>query len=298
MVDDWVSLDSRPMTKKVCMVTGANSGIGRETAEKLAKLGATVVMVCRNPHKGEAAMARIKARSQSDAVELLLADFASLDSVRGLAKEFEEKHDSLHVLVNNAGIARVTRASTKDGFEATFQVNYLSQFLLTNLLLGVLKSSAPSRIVNVSSTSHFRGRIDFDDLQLMRGYWVMRAYSQSKLAQVLFTYELSRRLQGTGVVVNCLHPGAVATNMWRNYLGPLAFLGNISRVFLKSPQAGAETPVYLASSPEVEGMTGKYFERKQERRSSSSSYDSALAQRLWEASEKMAGTGPATNGLS
>jgi len=280
-------LDSRPMARRVCIVTGANSGIGKETAEKLAELGATVVMVCRNRERGEKAAADIKARSRNDAVEVLLADLASLASVRSLAKELGKRHDSLHVLVNNAGIARVRRSETVDGFESTFQVNYLSHFLLTNLLLDTLRESTPSRIVNVSSVSHFGGRMNFDDLQMKKGYWVMRAYSQSKLAQVLFTYELSRRLEGTGVTVNCLHPGAVATNIWRNYLGPFAFLGSVSRLLLISPQQGARTPVYLSSSPEVEGVTGKYFEQEREKRSSDVSYDRALAERLWDASEKM-----------
>jgi NAD(P)-dependent dehydrogenase (short-subunit alcohol dehydrogenase family) len=273
------------------MVTGASSGIGKETAERLAELGATVVIVCRNRYRGERAMEYIKERSRNPSVELLIADLASLGSVRGLAEEFSRKHDALHVLVNNAGIARVRRSVTVDGFETTFHVNYLSHFLLTNLLLELLKKSAPSRVINVSSVSHFGGRMNFDDLQMEKGYWVMKAYSQSKLAQVLFTYELSRRLQGTGVTVNCLHPGAVATNIWSNYMGPLAFLGKASRLFLISPREGAEAPAYLASSPEVEGVTGKYFEKKQERHSSPDSYDRTLAERLWNASEKLVGEG-------
>jgi len=277
------------MARKVCMITGANSGIGKETAEKLAELGAVVVMVCRSKERGEKAMAEVKRRSRSDSVELLLADLASLDSVRALAKEFQEKHDTLHVLVNNAGVARVRRSSTVDGFETTFQVDYLSHFLLTNLLLETLKKSAPSRIINVSSASHYGGHLDFDDLQMKKGYGVMKAYSRAKLAQVLFTYELSRRLKGTGVTVNCLHPGAVATNMWGRPMGPFSFLAKISRLFLISPEKGAETPVYLASSPEVEGASGKYYDEKRSKESSTESYDVASAQRLWKESEKMAG---------
>jgi len=277
------------MAQKVCMITGANSGIGKETAEKLAELGAIVVMVCRSKERGEKAMAEIKKRSHSESVELLLADLASLDSVRALAKEFQEKHDALHVLVNNAGVARVRRSTTVDGFETTFQVDYLSHYLLTNLLLQSLKKSAPSRIINVSSVSHYGGHLNFDDIQMKRGYGVMRAYSQAKLAQVLFTYELSRRLQGTGVTANCLHPGAVATNMWGRPMGPFSFLGKIARLFLISPEKGAETPVYLASSPEVEGASGKYYEQKRNKESSAESYDMASAQRLWKESEKMTG---------
>ena len=277
------------MAGRVCLVTGANSGIGKETAVGLAELGTKVVMVCRSRERGEAALADIRKRSRSDSVELLLADLASLDSVRALAKEFLEKHESLHVLVNNAGVAMVRRSETVDGFETTFQVDYLSHFLLTNLLLDQLKRSTPSRIVNVSSESHYGGHLKLEDLQMKRGYGVMKAYSQAKLAQVLFTYELSRRLEGTGVTANCLHPGAVATNIWSRPLGPLSFLGNVSRLFLISPRAGAETPVYLASSPEVDDVTGKYFDKKREKKSSAESYDSELAGRLWAESAKMTG---------
>ena len=277
------------LTGRVCMVTGANSGIGRATAEKLAELGATVVMVSRDRGRGEKALDEVKRKTGCGSVELMTADLASLDSVRNLAHEYEEKHGSLHVLVNNAGLARVRRSTTADGNEYTFQVNYLSHFLLTNLLLDLLKKSAPSRIVNVSSTSHFGGRIDFDDLGMERGYGVMKAYSRSKLAQVLFTHELARRLEGTGVSVNCLHPGAVATNIWSNYLGPLSFLGKLSRLFLASPEKGAETSVYLASSGDVEGVSGKYFYRMKEKTSSAASYDEASARRLWDVSASLVG---------
>lgn len=280
---------TQSLAGKVCMVTGANSGIGRATAERLAGMGATVVMACRDRGKGERAVEEARKRSGNESVELMLVDLASFDSVRSLAHRFEEEHDALHVLVNNAGVARVRRSVTTDGNEYTFQVNYLSHFLLTNLLLDLLKKSAPSRVVNVSSTSHFGGRIDFDNLEMEEGYGVMKAYSRSKLAQVLFTYELARRLEGTEVTVNCLHPGAVATNIWSNYLGPASFLGKLSRLFLASPTKGAETPVYLASSPKVEGVSGKYFEKKTERRSSAASYEEAAAKRLWEASASLVG---------
>jgi len=277
------------LAQRVCIVTGASSGIGKETSKKLARLGATVVMVCRNQKRGERAMSEIKSASKNAEVELLLANFASLDSVRALAREFLEKHDSLHVLVNNAGGVYATRSVTADGFETTFQVDYLSHFLLTNLLLDVLEKSAPSRIINVSSTSHYGGHLNFDDLQMKKGYGVMKAYSQAKLAQVLFTYELSRRLEGTGVMVNALHPGAAATNIWKSPMGPFSFLGNVSRLFLISPERGAETPTYLASSPEVEGVTGKYYDHMREKQSSAESYDEPAARRLWNESEKMAG---------
>jgi NAD(P)-dependent dehydrogenase (short-subunit alcohol dehydrogenase family) len=277
------------MAQKICMITGANSGIGKATALRLAELGATVVTVCRSRERGEKAMVHIKTASHADSVELLLADFTSLDSVRALAGEFREKHDALHVLVNNAGVARVRRSVTVDGFETTFQVDYLSHFLLTNLLLELLKKSAPTRIINVSSVSHYGGHMNFDDLQLKKGYGVMKAYSQAKLAQVLFTYELSRRLEGTGVTANCLHPGTVATNIWGSAMGPFSFLGRISRLFLISPEEGAETVVYLASSPKVEGVTGKYYEQNRDKKSSADSYDRALAEKLWSESERLTG---------
>lgn len=284
-------MESGSMSGRVCVVTGANSGIGKATAERLAELGATVVMVCRSRERGEGALGEIKRKSGSSDVELLIADFASLESVRSLAREYLGSHGSLHVLVNNAGVAKVRRAVTGDGFETTFQVDYLSQYLLTNLLLGVLEKSAPSRVVLVSSVSHFGGHLDFDDLQTEKGYGVMKAYSRAKLAQVLFTYELARRLQGTGVMVNCLHPGAVATNIWGRPLGPLSFLMKVNRLFLISPEKGAETPVYLASSPDVAGVTGKYFDEKRERRSSTESYDQELARRLWDVSARLVGLG-------
>jgi len=277
------------MAQRICMVTGASSGIGKETSRKLAELGATVVLVCRNQKRGEKAMSEIKDASNNAEVELLVADFASLDSVRALAKEYLKKHDSLHVLVNNVGGVNVTRSLTADGFETTFQVDYLSHFLLTNLLLEVLEKSAPSRIINVSSASHYRGHLNFDDLQMKKRYGVMKAYSQAKLAQVLFTYELSKRLEGTGVTVNSLHPGAVATNIWKSPMGPFSFLGNISRLFLLSPERGAETPVYLASSPEVDGATGRYYDHMREKQSSTESYDRATAEKLWDESEKLTG---------
>jgi NAD(P)-dependent dehydrogenase (short-subunit alcohol dehydrogenase family) len=277
------------MVGKVCMVTGANSGIGKATAEGLARLGASVVMVCRDRGRGESAKREIEASIRGCSVELMLCDLASLESVRSFAKEFARTHSSLHVLLNNAGVVSLRRSTTVDGFEATFQVNYLSHFLLTNLLLDLLQRSAPSRIVNVSSGAHFGGSIDLDDLRMTRGYGVMKAYSRSKLAQVLFTYELARRLAGTGVTVNCLHPGAIATALFGRPMGSASFVAKGFRLFMPGPEQGAKTSIYLASSPEVEGVTGKYFDRMREKRSSVASYDEGLARRLWAANESMTG---------
>jgi NAD(P)-dependent dehydrogenase (short-subunit alcohol dehydrogenase family) len=277
------------MEGKTCVITGASAGIGKASAEQLASMDASVVMVCRSRGRGERAKAEVEVKSGSRSVELMLADLASLDSVRAFARQFEESHGSLHVLLNNAGVVRLRRSLTADGFETTFQVNYLAPFLLTNLLLPLLKRSAPSRIVNVSSAAHYGSHVDLNDLQLERGYRVLRAYSQSKLALVLFTYELARRLDGTGVTVNCLHPGNVATNIWGNALGPASFLGKVTRLFMLSPEKGARTQVYLASSPEVQTVSGEYFEPEGRKRSSTESYDQALAERLWDASAAMVG---------
>jgi NAD(P)-dependent dehydrogenase (short-subunit alcohol dehydrogenase family) len=276
------------MRGKVCIVTGANSGIGKATALGLAQMGAIVVMVCRNQDKGEKAQNEIKEQSGNDAIDLMLADLSSQALIRQLAENIQQRYRQLHVLINNAGTVNLRRRETTDGFEMTFAVNYLAPFLFTNLLLEKLKASAPARIVNVSSESHQSGFIKMDDLELEKGYRIMRAYGQSKLALVLFTYELARRLQGTGVTVNCLHPGFVATNIGQNGLG---FVGrSITKLIFStgiSPEEGAKTSIYLASSPEIEGVTGKYFAKSIPVRSASISYDEALQHQLWEESAKL-----------
>ncbi|MCH7793298.1 MAG: SDR family oxidoreductase [Planctomycetes bacterium] len=279
------------MDGKVCLVTGANSGIGRETALALAKMGATVTLVARDPAKGGATLDDIKRESGNEHVELMLADLASLDSIRQLATDFRAKHQQLHVLVNNAGSYNAQRSETKDGFETTFGVNHLAYVLLTSLLLDLLKASAPARIINVSSGAHKGASINFDDLHSNDGYRGMGVYGQSKLANVLFTYELARRLEGTGVTANCLHPGVVRTNFGRNNTGIFGSLfvvfQVVARPFLLTPAQGAETSIYLASSPEVEGVTGKYFVKKQPVESNKVSQDIEVAKRLWQVSEEM-----------
>ena len=284
-------MNSTSMNGKTCLVTGANQGIGKETALALARMGGTVVMVSRDRAKGEAALADVRSRAGNGSVELMVADMASLDSIRALAKEFRAKHAALHVLVNNAGAYNTHRSTTKDGFETTFGVNHLAYFLLTDLLLDLLKASAPSRIVSVSSTAHVGGKMNFDDLQAENGYSGMRAYGQSKLANVLFTYELARRLEGTGVTANVLHPGVVRTGFGKNnggVVGPLfAVFQRVGRPFFISPEQGAETSIYLASSPEVEGVSGKYFTKCKDVPSNAISYDEDAAKRLWEMSEAM-----------
>jgi NAD(P)-dependent dehydrogenase (short-subunit alcohol dehydrogenase family) len=269
---------------RTCLVTGANSGLGKETALALAAMKANVVMVCRSKRKGEAARAEIEKKTGNASVDLLLSDLSSLGDVRSLVAEVRSRYGKLHVLVNNAGLFSFS-GKTVDGFETTSAVDYLAPFLLTNLLLELLRSSAPSRIVNVSSIGHFGGHIDLDAIQRGGGPSGWGGYANAKLALVMFTYELARRLQGTGVTANCLHPGGVATNIWRI---PPALV----RPFMKSAKEGAETQVYLASSPDVEGVTGKYFDDKAEKRSAEESYDEEKALALWDATSKLVGLSP------
>ena len=274
------------MTGKVCIVTGANAGIGMETARGLAEMGATVVMVCRDRERGEAAQREIKQSTGNDAVELMICDLGSQASIRQFAADFKENHDRLGVLVNNAGVLLRERSLNEDGIERTFAVNHLGYFLVTNLLLDVLKKSSPSRIVNVSSTAHKYGKLDIGGWVAGRDYSAFGAYSNSKLANVLFTYELARRLQGTGVTANCLHPGGVGTNLFRGLPG---FLQTLIKLVTIGPERGARTSIYLASSPEVEGITGKYFVRRRQQKSSETSRNEEAARRLWEVSEELTG---------
>jgi NAD(P)-dependent dehydrogenase (short-subunit alcohol dehydrogenase family) len=275
------------MNEKICLVTGANSGIGKVTAKALAAGGASVIMVSRNRDKGEAARDEIVRKTGNENVDLMIADFSDLSQIRRLAANVKAKYPRLHTLVNNAGTFIDKRTLTVDGYEATFAVNHLGYFLLTKELLGLMKSSAPARIVNVASDAHNRGHIHFDDLNLENGYGAWKAYCQSKLANVLFTYELARRLEGTGVTANCLHPGVVGTNLF-NTVGGLA--GKIVRLFtpfMRTPEKGADTIIWLASSPEVEGGAGKYFSDRKEQATNPESYDTSVAARLWEVSERM-----------
>ena len=278
--------DNANMHGKVCLVTGANSGIGRVTALALARLGAQVVLVCRDRARGEAAMAEIKQATGSRNVELMLCDLSSQADIRRFADKFKTTHARLDVLVNNAGVYLRKRTTTVDGLEATFAVNHLGYFLLTTLLLDLLKRSAPARVVNVSSGAHASGHINFDDLQGERAYSGVKAYCHSKLANILFTRELARRLAGTGVTANCLHPGAVATGIFRALPKPVEAL--IKLVTL-SPEKGAQTSVYLASSPKVEAVTGKYFVRRVEATPSAEARDDEVARRLWDESARLTG---------
>jgi retinol dehydrogenase-12 len=274
---------------KTVVVTGGNTGIGLETAAGLAAMGARVVITARDPAKGSAAVAEIRRRTPDANVDTMELDLSRLADVREFAVALTEPVD---VLVNNAGLVLDERRVTEDGFEMTFQVNHLGPFLLTNLLLPKLKERAPSRIVNVASTAHRSGKLDFDDLQTERAsYRSMRAYGTSKLCNILFTRELARRLRGTGVTANSLHPGTVRTGFGKDGdTGGLFALGiKIAGPFFLTPKTGAKTSIYLASSPDVEGVSGEYFQRSKMAKASAAAQDDEAARRLWEISEELVG---------
>jgi NAD(P)-dependent dehydrogenase (short-subunit alcohol dehydrogenase family) len=274
--------------RKIYLVTGATSGIGKVIATALAAQEAEVVIVGRNAQKTQATVQQIRTETGNDSVHFLLADFSNLGQVRDLAVAFRKQYSRLDVLVNNAGAYFNARRPTPYGVEMTFLVNHLAPFLLTNLLLDILKDSTSARIVNVSSGAHTSGSMDFDDLGFKHFYFGMLAYARSKLANILFTYELCRRLEGSRVAINALHPGHVATDIWRtdfSFLGP-AIKWFMERIAL-TPEQGADNTIYLASAPEVEGVTGKYFVKREAVPSSPLSYDRDIARKLWEVSEKI-----------
>jgi len=271
------------------MVTGATSGIGRVTAQVLAQAGAEVVAVGRNREKSEATVDRIKQQTGNPAVEYMLADLSSQAAIRQLAETFKRQHARLDVLVNNAGAFFLWHQESVDGIEMTFALNHLGYFLLTNLLLDTLKASAPARIINVSSGSHRGETISFDHLQGKHRYSGFRTYGESKLANILFTYELARRLEGTGVTVNAIHPGFVATNIGINNGWIVRAIRPLMDLFALSEEEGADTIIYLAMSKEVGGITGKYFLKRKAVSSSSISYDESIARRLWQVSMELTG---------
>jgi NAD(P)-dependent dehydrogenase (short-subunit alcohol dehydrogenase family) len=276
------------MTGRVCVITGASRGIGKASAEALASLGASLTLVCRQQADGDRVASEIAGRHPA-ALDVVAADLSSQSDIRRAAARIRERHPAVHVLINNAGVFTRRRELTVDGLERQFAVNHLAYFLFTNLLLDPLRAAAPSRIINVSSGAHSGSHLDFADLQGERRYDGNRAYSQSKLANILFTYELARRLRGTGVTANCLHPGVIATRLLADFMGVPAAGGALARTFGAKPEKGAETIVYLASSHEVEGVTGKYFVNQRPVASSRESNDEAAARRLWEVSEQLTG---------
>ena len=278
------------MNDKICLITGANAGIGQQTALQLAQMGATVVMVARDPQRGEAARAAIAAATGNTRVDLLQADFASPPSIRAMAAAFAARYDRLDVLVNNAGVYLTGREETADGLERTFAVNHLGYFMTTLLLWDALLAAESARIVNLSSDAHRQAKLNFDDLQNQGKYAGFRAYAQSKLANVLFTYELDRRRGDAPVTVNAVHPGFVASNFGRNNRGIVGLaMTRLVPLFAKSVAEGAATSVYLASSPEVAGVSGQYFANCRAVKSAPQSYDRAAAERLWAISEELTG---------
>src|SRR5512136_2932265 len=276
------------MLDRICLITGGTNGIGKSTAQGLARIGATVVIVGRNAQKTAQVVEEIRAASGNNTVDSLLADLSSQQEVRRLASDFKSKYPQLHVLLNNAGATFKTRQLSVDGIEMTFALNHLAYFLLTNLLLDTLKASAPARIINVSSGAHAGGKIDFDNLQGERSFSSFGPYGNSKLANILFTIELARRLEGTGVTVNALHPGFTNTGFGKNNPGLLMkIMGAVVPLIARSPEKGAETSIYLASSPEVQSINGKYFVDCKVTQPAPQAADRTVAKKLWDASAEM-----------
>lgn len=281
-------MSSDVLQGKTLVITGANSGIGYVAAASLAGMGAHVVLACRRQDAAEQAMRDIRLQHPQASLEFVHLDLASLDSVRHAAQALLQRHPRLDVLINNAGLAQLGRSLSADGYELTFAVNHLGPFLLTQLLMPSLKA-ARGRVINVASGAHKAGKMHWQDLQFEKGYFVWKAYAQSKLANILFTRALAKRCAGTGVHANCLHPGGVATNIWpdRNWLQRM--LSNLLKRFLISPEQGARTTIWLASNEVGGRATGKYYVRCKERAPSADAQDDVAAERLWKLSEKMVG---------
>ena len=275
------------MAGKTVVITGASQGIGKAAAVGLAKFGAELVLVARDRAKAEAAVAEIRQAAPNAKIDLVFADLSLVEQVRRAAAEVKARHPRIHVLLNNAGVVMTERKVTAEGHELTFATNHLGYFVFTNELLDVLKASAPARIINVASDAHVGMKINFDDLMGEKSFAGWRAYGQSKLANIMFTYELARRLEGTGVTANALHPGVVATNFGRNNSNWFGWGVKLLAPFFITPEKGARTSVYLASSPEGEGVSGKYFAKSKPRKSTKWSYKVDAQKQLWEVSEKL-----------
>jgi NAD(P)-dependent dehydrogenase (short-subunit alcohol dehydrogenase family) len=273
--------------RKVCLITGATGGIGLITAQVLARQSFRLVLVSRSAEKCAAVAEQIRSATGNQEVTYIAGDLSRMAEVRRIAGEFLARHDRLDVLINNAGALFTSRQVTAEGYEMTMALNHLNYFYLTQLLQDCLLASAPARIVNVSSDAHRGGAIKFDDLMSEKKYSAFGVYAMSKLANVMFTYELARRLEDSGVTANALHPGFVASNFGRSNGGMMGALMPIFQVFAISPEKGAETTIHLAADPQVAGVTGKYFVKKQPVQSSGASYDEAAQRHLWEVSEKL-----------
>lgn len=287
--------NSWSLNGRTCLITGITQGIGRVTAQELAPTGCRLLLVARDAHRGGALVAELKAQSKNPNIELLLADLSRMEDVRKLAADVKSCTDRLDVLINNAGALFMSRQLSPDGFEMTFALNHLAYFLLTQELLALIEKTAAThgsaRIINVASNAHHRaGRLNFDDIMHERGYSGFPVYCRSKLANILFTYELARRLQQRSVdnvTVNCLHPGFVASGFGLNNSPLMQLVMKLGSVFAISPEEGAKTTIYLATSPDVQRETGRYFVKCRPARSSRASNDLDTARRLWELSEKL-----------
>jgi len=272
---------------KTCLITGPTAGIGRATALALGRLGADLVLVCRDRERGEALASEIGKDAGGGRCEVMIADLSSQQSIRDLARDFLARERPLHVLLNNAGVFELSRKTTVDGIETVFAVNHLAYFLLTHLLLDRLKASAPARIINVASDAHRWGTIDFDDLQGERSYRSMKIYGRSKLANILFTAELARRIEGSGVTVNSLHPGAVSTRLGAQNGAIARVLIGLLRPFMRTPENGAATSIHLATA--ASSANGEYFADCKVARVTSEARDPKVARRLWDVSAAMTG---------
>ncbi|MBB5186705.1 NAD(P)-dependent dehydrogenase (short-subunit alcohol dehydrogenase family) [Zhongshania antarctica] len=277
------------MLNKVCLITGASSGIGKETALALAAQGAELFLLCRNAQKGEAVLAEIAAQSPECRATLLLGDLASQQDIRRVAQNFLDTDKPLHLLLNNAGVMNTKRKVTAEGIEETFAVNHLAYFLLTNLLLERIKQSAPARIVSVASEAHaFVKGVQFNDIEYKTTpYKIFKVYGHSKLCNILWTRSLSQKLAGTGVTVNCVHPGAVATHLGHQdnaLLGKI--VGGITKLFFKTPEQGAQTSIFVATSPSLDNVSGEYFANCKLGKIKPWAKDDVAAERLWKISEE------------
>jgi NAD(P)-dependent dehydrogenase (short-subunit alcohol dehydrogenase family) len=277
------------MGERVAVLTGATSGIGRAAAREIARGGGTLALVARDRERADATVAELRGVSPATTVEVFLADLAVQADVRAVAAALLARFPVIDLLVNNAGVVNLRRTTTRDGIETTLAVNHLAYFMLTLLLRHALAASPSARVVNVASDAHKFARLDLDDLDSARSYGAMRVYGTSKLCNILFTYELARRLRGTRVTANCLHPGAVATRLGQNNGRIATALTKLLRPFFRTPEGGADTVVYLATSPEVAGTSGAYFANRRAIRSSRVSYDETVQRRLWDASESLTG---------
>ncbi|MDX2305492.1 MAG: SDR family oxidoreductase [Microscillaceae bacterium] len=276
------------MKDKICVITGANSGIGKSMAKTIARKNARIVMVCRNLEKAEQTRQEIISETRNEAIDIFLADLSKQAEIRKVAEEIQSKYARIDVLINNAGlIAKSYRELTQDGLELTFAINHIAYFMLTNLLIDQVKASGKGRIISVSSEAHRFATLDLENLQLEKGYNNMKAYALSKLCNILFTRELAKRLQGTDIVANCFHPGGVATNFAQDASPWMRTLMNLGKPFLSTPDQGADTGVYLATNPEVGNISGEYFARRHVKLSSREARDELKAKRLWEVSAEL-----------